>query len=78
MCLMCSGVEWNRDHYYWGHYWPIVPAPVDDDDDDDDANDEKNVELTVVCLARETEVLGENIPQYHCVHHKSHITWHGL
>jgi hypothetical protein len=21
------GVEWNRVHYFWGHYWPIVPAP---------------------------------------------------
>jgi hypothetical protein len=32
-------VEWNRVHYYWGHYWPIVQAPeVDDDvgDVDDD------------------------------------------
>jgi hypothetical protein len=22
-------VEWNRVHYYWGHYCPIVPAPDD-------------------------------------------------
>jgi hypothetical protein len=28
-------------------------------------------------LAGETEVLGENLPQYQFVHHKSHMTWTG-
>jgi hypothetical protein len=33
-----------------------------------------SVEQSVDCLARETEVLGENQPQCRFVHHKSHMT----
>jgi hypothetical protein len=29
-------------------------------------------------IGRETEVLGENLPQRHYVHHKSHMTRPGL
>jgi hypothetical protein len=39
--------------------------------DDDDDNVEHSVEWEV---ARETEVLGEKLPQCHFFHYKSHVT----
>jgi hypothetical protein len=29
-------------------------------------------------FAGETEALGENVPQCHFIHHKSHMTWPAL
>jgi hypothetical protein len=46
--------------------WPIVPAPGDYDDGEFGG------------MAGETEVLGENLPQAHLVHHKSHMTRPGF
>jgi hypothetical protein len=37
-----------------------------------------SVEQSVECLAGETKLPRENLPQCHFVHHKSHMTWHGL
>jgi hypothetical protein len=42
---------------------PIVPAPGDYDDG----------EICGMIIGRETEVLGENLPQCRSVHHKPHI-----
>jgi hypothetical protein len=32
-----------------------------------------SVEQSVECLAKESEVLAENLPQYRYVHHKSYM-----
>jgi hypothetical protein len=39
----------------------------------------KSVEQSVEWeLARETEVLGDNLPQRHFVYHKTQMTWPGI
>jgi hypothetical protein len=48
--------------------WPIVPAPGDYDDG----------EFGGLKIARETEVLGEKLPQRYFAHHKSHLTRPGF
>jgi hypothetical protein len=48
--------------------WPIVPTPGDYDDG----------EFGGMKIGRVTEVLGENLPQRHFVHNKSHLTRTGL
>jgi hypothetical protein len=35
----------------------------------------RSVEQSGECLAVETDVLGESLPQCRFVHHKSHTTW---
>jgi hypothetical protein len=48
--------------------WPIVPAPGDCEDG----------EFGGLKIGRGTEVFGENLPQRHFVHHKSHLTRPGI
>jgi hypothetical protein len=47
-----------------GHFWPMVSAPGDFNDG----------EFGGIKTGRGNQVLGENMPQRHFVHHKYHLT----
>jgi hypothetical protein len=47
----------------WVTNWPIVPAP-----------DDECGAVGGMRMAEETGVLGDNLPQYHFDHNKSHMT----
>jgi hypothetical protein len=48
--------------------WPLIPAPGYYNDG----------EFVGMNIDRWTEVLGENLPQGHFIHHKSHLSRPGL
>jgi hypothetical protein len=78
-CNWIIGINQYFFYYWWGgtkstrycgHFWPIVQTPDD--------RWGWFLEQLVGWLAGETEVLGENLPQRHFVHHKSQMTRPGL
>jgi hypothetical protein len=61
----------TKSIWYWGHCLAYCTSPR--------WQMMMIVEQSVECeLVGETVVLGENLPQCHSVHHKSHMTWTGL
>jgi hypothetical protein len=62
-----GGIQtWSTRHV--GHFWPIVPAPGDCEDR----------KFGGMKIGRESRsILGDNLPQRHFVHHKSHFNRSG-
>jgi hypothetical protein len=65
-----GSMGWGETESTWyaGHYWACCTSPGWH------MGMEQSVEWE---LAGETEALGENLPQCHFIHHKSHIAWPG-
>jgi hypothetical protein len=56
-------------HYYWSHYLAYCTSSR--------LLMMMSVEQLVEWLAGKPEIFGENLPQCHLVHHKSHMIWTG-
>jgi hypothetical protein len=70
MNLLFLLVRW--DFWYCGHYWPIVPAP------DDRWGWLWRNWWNKDWQGKPKYALGENLPQRHFIHHKSHMTRPGF
>lgn len=62
-------LEWNSFSWYLCHKWIIVTTQM---------TKEKTGAFGEMRIDRETKVIRVNLPQYHSVHHKSHMNWPGV